>query len=770
MFGRNLDCVVGSSMVVNLNPQQLAAVKHSGSHALVLAGAGTGKTATIVGRVDHLLQQQGVEPRRILLVTFTRRAASEMINRLYRNNEKIASGPKVEAGTFHHFCLRTMRTMPEAFGMQEATVMDRDDQLQLVRMIRARVRRKDENFPKAARIVDIISYARNTNQPLRTYLDDNADLLEWDKNDIAVRVLQIADEYQKHKDERNYLDFDDLLHRFADKLHKHERLRKRIQGRYDHILVDEMQDTNPLQWMVLDALRDSPLLFCVGDDAQSIYAFRGADFKNVHSFTERVHGATTLKLEDNYRSTQGILDLANWLLDQSSLKYNKHLRSARDAAAHSRKNSKNQSNSDILPRLLEFEDEFSEAGWIANDLIERHECDVPWRNHMIITRTAYAARALEAALIERKVPYRFIGGTQLFQAAHVKDLLSLIRSGLSHQDDLAWMRYLTLWPGVGDVRASHVIEAIQKGSSVEEALDVLRDGWQHDESILQGVHMICTHKGPPSKIIHDAATFLHDLLEKRHDRWNQRKRDLDLLSRLAKRHRSIQAFLDIYALNPLSISDASRTEQDDAATLITVHSAKGTESPVCYLLRAEPGMYPHSRSLGDKDEEEEERRVLYVAITRARDELIMTRSLNAGGRYDGPVSAYSAYFLRDVPDNLVNKELMHSEEDWIEEVNKDENAKARPSNYDRWRELDTKGDASQKNNELASGTTRTLKPRDPDTEEGGTKDEDDGRGTYYRNLLDLTVWTLGIAGLLWWLLHPIAAIVVVIAAIALSRE
>ena len=660
----------------NFNPQQIAAVEHSGSHVLVLAGAGTGKTATIIGRTAHLLKQ-GVESRRILLITFTRRAANEMIHRLGRatGNEENNGGPKVQAGTFHHFCLRTMQSMPDDFGLRNITVMDRDDQLQLVRLIRAPFRRAGENFARASKIMNAISYARNINKPLNVYLGGNADLWGWE-DDIVERVLQIADKYHKRKEERGYLDFDDLLHRFAVRLQESEQLRNRVKRRYDHILVDEMQDTNPLQWLTLDALRDPPLLFCVGDDAQSIYAFRGADFQNVHSFTKRVPGAKILKLEENYRSTQEILNLANWLLIQSPLKYKKRLRAARGTESNVqpvsrltswvpdffRKNIVMEKDSPGgLPRLLDFYDEFDEAAWITCDLIERHERNVPWRDHMIIIRTAYAARTLEAEMIQAKVPYKFIGGTQLFQVAHVKDLLSLVRAGLSHRDELAWMRYLTLWPGIGDVGAARIIEKLLTHPDAEKALGALRKKWTRDKKILQGLDMILFHKGPPAEIIRSATNFLGDLLSQRHENWKRRKRDLDLLARLAARHRSIQAFLEAYALDPMSSTEASRLEQDDTVTLITAHSAKGTEAPVCYLLRAERGMYPHARSLGDKDEEEEERRVLYVAITRAQNELIMTRSMSAQGeRYRGD-AAVSGYFLEDVPEKLVDRETIYSE-------------------------------------------------------------------------------------------------------------
>ena len=627
---------------MRLNPQQQAAVERTGQHVLVLAGAGTGKTATIIGRAAHLLRS-GVKARRILLLTFTRRAAREMVARLERDVGPGSRG--VVAGTFHHFCLLTMRRRAGDFGLTDATVIDRDDQLQLVRLARAGVRIKGEQFPQAGKILSAISFARNTNVPLPTYLSKHSD---WD-DDTTTRVLQVAKEYRERKRQRGYLDFDDLLHRFAAVLHKDPKVRTRVAGSFDHVLVDEMQDTNPLQWLIVDALETSATLFCVGDDAQSVYAFRGADFRNVHAFADRVPGAAVLKLEENYRSTQPILDLANWLLDGSTLEYGKRLHAHRGPGE--------------VPRLLDFDDEWAEADWIAVDLIERHERGAPWRDHMIITRTAWAARALESALVEREVPYRFVGGTQLFQAAHVKDLLALVRAGLSHRDELAWVRYLTLWPGIGDVRAARTVDALLPQPDLPTALDSLRDAWKGDARVHQGPREVWLGRSQPAQVIAEATRFLEPLLERRYDNWRDRKRDLALLAKLAERHRSLPAFLETYALDPVSSTEAARLEQDDNVTLITAHSAKGTEAPVCFLLRVEPGMYPHSRSLGELDQEEEERRVLYVAMTRAMDSLILSRSNRVGGHrvfWGGAAGQHapggSAYLLEDLPDDLIQLE------------------------------------------------------------------------------------------------------------------
>ncbi len=424
-------------------------------------------------------------------------------------------------------------------------------------------------------------------------------------------------------------------------------MRERLRGFYDHLLVDEMQDTNPLQWMILDAMRDPARLFCVGDDAQSIYAFRGADFRNVHSFTERVPGAQVLRLEENYRSTQGILDLANWLLSESPLGYGKQLRARRDTAGR--------------PRLIDFGSDFDEARWVVEDLVERHEAGARWWEHMVITRTGFGARAVESFLVEKKIPYRFVGGIGLLQAAHVKDLLALVRAALSHHDELSWARYLTLWPRIGDATAARLIQRMRECGDPASALEVLGKALKGRAEIVDGVRAVIGHLETPPLALKTAGQLLEPLMKARYSNWKARRRDFELLARLAEKHRSLQAFIETYTLDPISTTESERLEEDDVVTLTTAHSAKGTEARVCYLIRVEPGMYPHLRSLGNSDQEEEERRILYVAMTRAQDELIITRTLSPGGFMRMPYSAQarhspggSPYFLRDLSGELVD--------------------------------------------------------------------------------------------------------------------
>ena len=275
---------------MELNEQQKIAVQQENGHVLVLAGAGTGKTRTIVERAAHLIRD-GIKADKILLITFTRRAAKEMVERLNLTVGKRSY--EIRAGTFHHFCLYTMKRMPRAFGIENATIIDREDQIQLMKLVRAGYMQEGENVPTPSRLADIYSYARNTNQSAKKYIDTFTEYTPQ----ITDIMLSLFSGYEKRKRSNNYLDYDDILSHFGEILHESEDIRDKIKKLYKHILVDEMQDTNPLQWLILDAIRDPAILFCVGDDAQSIYAFRGADFENVHSFKDRVPNSVVLKLE-----------------------------------------------------------------------------------------------------------------------------------------------------------------------------------------------------------------------------------------------------------------------------------------------------------------------------------------------------------------------------------------------------------------------------------------------------------------------------------------
>lgn len=637
-----------------LNEAQTQAVRFPGKHLLVLAGAGSGKTRTIIARAAHLLNE-GANANRILCLTFTRRAASELKQRL----ETLIGpdGRSVHAGTFHHFALTVMRAKSDWFSMRDKTVIDQDDSHHLFKSVCSQFDSADQARPQPKVIATWYSYARNCQMTIDNYFDR---FLQLDPDDREYAKTAI-DHYKASKQRSGYLDFDDILIFFAQGLYKNDRIREWVKNRFEHILVDEMQDTNPLQWLILDALRDPAKLFCVGDDAQSIYAFRGADFRNVHSFTERVPKSKVIHLNLNYRSNQEILDLANWLLSKSPLEYQKKLVADRGEAQQQ-------------PVLANFYDEKQEGEWIADQILDRRQEGYSWKDHLVLTRAMYLTRSVEAAFISKKIPYRTQGGTTFLQAAHVKDVLSLIRVGVNYQDRLGWLRFLELWPGIGDRTATKITDKVAQGKKLSQALDVGRVSSNVINSIQVAVKKAQTENSIPKKLTEAAVNSLRELLSTRYKGdWEKRKDDLDLLVQIASRFRSTDSFLDTTTIDPIFTSRLSANQPEDCVTISTVHAAKGTEARTCFICRLEPGHYPYYRSLGSEDEIEEERRILYVAMTRAKDELFLTRSLQRVSRtvVQGP-SASENYFLEDLPADLVEEETVFEDEefelDWDEEI------------------------------------------------------------------------------------------------------
>ncbi|AXQ21131.1 ATP-dependent helicase [Acinetobacter wuhouensis] len=631
-----------ANLINELNPQQKQAATTETKHSLVLAGAGCGKTKTIVARAAYLIDQ-GVPANQIQILTFTRRSASEIVARVELALGDQAKG--LRASTFHTFCMYLLRRVPKAFGLEQFSIIDRDDQLMLFRLIRGKDDKKNPNaLPKPQQLCDLYSFARNTRQKLSLALEKQLpEFLEY-KDQIA----EIMKEYESRKRTRYFLDYDDILAVVASGLAQSEGLTDYVAGLCQHMLVDEMQDTNPLQWAILEPLKDKTSLFCVGDDAQSIYGFRGADFENIHHFKDRVPDAEIFKLEKNYRSTQEILDLSNWLLDQSEIHYDKKLEAYRGDG--------------IKPKMHVFPNEFDEAKWIAIDIKERHLLEAAaWNDHMVLVRSAFAARHIEAAFIQANVPYRFIGGMKLLETAHVKDLLSLLRVIANPMDDIAWMRFLTLWNGVGDVGASKLAQQLLLESDLDKLFEKLEKFGRIPDNTLLIMKQMSVLKTEVEACVKLGVEAILNQLEENYAKkdWHKRVGDFDLVKQLASKHSQLSEFLEEYVLDPVSISEIERQSQDDVVTLITIHSAKGTEQKVCYVANVSAGQYPHARAQGDFDEVEEERRVLYVALTRAQNELILTKqnlSFWAHTQTDEKGRKVESYFLNDLTRNLCTTE------------------------------------------------------------------------------------------------------------------
>ncbi|MFW2080224.1 ATP-dependent helicase [Acinetobacter guillouiae] len=631
-----------ANLINELNPQQKQAATTETKHSLVLAGAGCGKTKTIVARAAYLIDQ-GIPANQIQILTFTRRSASEIVARVELALGDQAKG--LRASTFHTFCMYLLRRVPKAFGLDQFSIIDRDDQLMLFRLIRGKDDKKNPNaLPKPQQLCDLYSFARNTRQKLSLALEKQLPEFFDDKDQIA----EIMKEYETRKRARSFLDYDDILAVVASALAQSDGLADYVAGLCQYMLVDEMQDTNPLQWAILEPLKDKTSLFCVGDDAQSIYGFRGADFENIHHFKERVPDAEIFKLEKNYRSTQEILDFSNWLLDQSSIHYDKKLEAYRGDG--------------IKPRMHVFPNEFDEAKWIAIDIKERHLLEgSAWHDHMVLVRSAFAARHIEAAFIQANVPYRFIGGMKLLETAHVKDLLSLLRVIANPLDDIAWMRFLTLWNGVGDVGASKLAQQLLLDADIEKITEKLEKFGRIPDNTLLIMKQMSVLKTEVEACVKLGVEAILNQLEENYAKkdWHKRVGDFDLVKQLASKHTQLSEFLEEYVLDPVSISEIERQSQDDVVTLITIHSAKGTEQKVCYVANVSAGQYPNARAQGNFDEVEEERRVLYVALTRAQNELILTKqnlSFWAHTQTDEQGRKIESYFLNDLTRNLCSTE------------------------------------------------------------------------------------------------------------------
>ncbi|AVZ86531.1 ATP-dependent helicase [Acinetobacter sp. WCHA45] len=628
-----------AKLIDELNPQQKQAATTTAQNCLVLAGAGCGKTKTIVARAAYLIDQ-GLPAQQIQILTFTRRSASEIVTRVEQHMGAQAKG--LRASTFHTFCMYLLRRNPRAFGLTQFSIIDRDDQLLMFRLLRGND--KGNVLPKAAELCDLYSYARNT----QTKLSDALIIQLPQAIEYKKQIADLMKAYEQRKQERNFLDYDDILAIVAVHLQNSPELVNWVTSFCHALLVDEMQDTNPLQWALLQPLVGKVKLFCVGDDAQSIYGFRGADFENIHHFKERVPDAEVLTLEMNYRSTQGILDLSNWLLEQSQIEYDKHLQAYRGKG--------------LKPQLHILSNEFEEANWIIQDLNRRHMQGAAWTEHMVLLRSGFSGRYLEGALIAANIPYRFIGGVKLLESAHVKDVLSLLRVSVNPQDDLAWMRFLTLWDGVGDVGASKLAQELIQLPDIEACCQRLeRHGKVPQQAILilMQLDVLQQHVEACIGLALDA---LNEQLENNYKTkdWSRRVKDFDLVKQLARKHSALGEFLEEYVLDPISISEIDKTPDQDLVTLITIHSAKGAEQKVCYVPHVSPNQYPHARAQGNFDDVEEERRVLYVALTRAEDELILTKqnlNLWSQDQYDELGRKIESYFLNDLPQHLVDVQI-----------------------------------------------------------------------------------------------------------------
>ena len=603
-----------------LNTEQRAAASHGDGPLLIIAGAGTGKTRTLVYRVAHLIER-GIPPERILLLTFTRRAAHEMLSRAERLVGSASA--RVQGGTFHATGHRLLRHFgPEVGLARDFSIMDQGDAEDLMQLARGTLGfgRKEKRFPKKETLHYIYSRHLNTENTVEEILEQEyPQFVEFTRD-----IIRIYAEYTSRKTERNLVDYDDLLLFWALMLEQAPSIADRIAGMHDHILVDEYQDTNLLQARILrGACRAHRNITVVGDDAQSVYSFRGASFRNILDFPRQFPDATIITLEQNYRSTQPILDVTNTLISRAQERYTKNLWTQRLG--------------NEAPWLVTARDEQHQTRFVVDRILDLHENGTPLREIAVLVRAGYMSADLEIELTNRKIPFEKWGGLKFLEAAHVKDVLAFLRVIENPRDEVSWYRILMLLPGIGDITARAMMASMAESGWDPDAFAQFEpppraaDAHRDLSKLLRRLRAGRRGEGGVGEDIDDIRTLYDSVLVERYDRAEPRLADLDQLRVIAVGYPDRSAFLAALALEPPSntqdLAGAGESEED-ALVISTVHSAKGKEWDAVFLIWAVDGWFPSSRSAENHEELEEERRLMYVALTRARNHLAVTYPLN----------------------------------------------------------------------------------------------------------------------------------------------
>lgn len=609
-----------------LNAEQAAAATHGDGPLLVIAGAGTGKTRTLIHRLAYLMRR-GVPPERILLLTFTRRAALEMLERAGRIAG--SEGRRVHGGTFHGTAHRLLRRFGPAAGLApDFTILDEGDAEDLLHLSRSQLGYSDSKrrFPRKATLRWVYSRHVNTDLPVERILRDELPRFA----ELAPDFQRIFADYTERKAARNLVDYDDLLLFWALLLESGSSLADQVAGLYDHILVDEYQDTNPLQARILRGMcRAHQNITVVGDDAQSIYGFRGASFRNIIELPRQFPGTRVIALEENYRSTQPILDVTNTLISRATQRYTKVLWTRREGGDR--------------PWLVTARDEQAQTRFVVDRVLELHEDEgLPLREIAVLVRAGYMSADLEIELTSRRIPFEKWGGLRFLEAAHVKDVLAFLRVLENPRDEVSWYRVLLLLQGIGEATARDLVGALEGSGWDTRALaeaDVpprARASHRDLVALLGELHRRPGGGEEGGDVAADIARVraLYDgILRDRYDRAEPRLADLEQLQVIAAGYPDRSTFLSALALEPPSATQdlaAGSTDQDrDALVISTVHSAKGREWDAVFLIWAADGWFPMARALGDDESEEEERRLMYVALTRPRRHLAVTYPLHA---------------------------------------------------------------------------------------------------------------------------------------------
>jgi len=616
----------GDALLRDLNAEQRAAATADPARPLlIVAGAGTGKTATLVHRVAHLIAT-GADPGRILLLTFTRRAASEMMRRvetLLRESVERGgpelSGARVWGGTFHSVSARLLRIHARDIGMEpDFTILDRSDAEDLMHLCRTELGlgRGSKRFPQKSTCLDIYSRCVNAQTPLAEVLAESFPWCRHAEDDLKQLFASFTD----LKESQHVLDYDDLLV-FWHALLADPTAGDAVRARFDHVLVDEYQDTNALQAEIVAGLRpDGSGVTVVGDDAQAVYSFRAASVRNILDFEETFPGTEVHTLTRNYRSTAPILDATNAIIAEAAERREKELWTARAGGGR--------------PSLVTCRDESEQTDWLCERILDHREQGTPLHRQAVLFRAQHHSMGLEVELSRRSIPFRKYGGLRFVEMAHVKDLVAFLRLAENPRDAMAGLRVLNLLPGIGPKSASELIERLAASGGDFEAWvgapvpEPAQPHWVDLVSVMRGLAGAGENAVPAQ--IHAVRSVYGPLLERAYDNVPARLADLEQLEGVASRAANRAGFLADLAVDPPSwTGDLAGPPglDEDWLVLSTMHSAKGLEWDSVYVIHAADGNIPSDMSTGTPEQVDEERRLFYVACTRAKTDLYVTHPL-----------------------------------------------------------------------------------------------------------------------------------------------
>ena len=626
-----------------LNPQQLEVVTTGDGPVLVIAGAGSGKTRTIVYRVSWLLES-GINPSEILLLTFTNKAAREMLHRVSLLTQ--IDVKQLWGGTFHHIGNRLLRPYAKHLGLNSSfTILDQGDSKDLITACVTEIQgeKKDKQFPSTDILQDIISYSINTTNELEAVIRLRYPHLQ----PVIMPVLGIAQRYHEKKKEMNGVDFDDLLLGCKYLLENHPEIHKHYASKFKYILVDEYQDTNKLQADLTDLLASEHRnIMVVGDDSQSIYSFRGANFANIMEFPNRYSDARLHRLELNYRSSPEILHLANDIIENNVNQFKKTLTPTRGALQWK-------------PGVVPLRDAAQQSDFVAQRILELQQEGVSLNEIAILYRAHFHSMELQLELTRRGIPFVIHSGVRFFEQRHIKDVIAYLKVLLNPFDELSWKRILLLIPGIGTKTADKIWNQLRSRENAVMNLKDYRDmvpkaskaAWDHFAQLMQEL----SHEGfqelPASAIDHVLKSGYEQYLESKFPDFKNREEDIYQMSNFAMQFRSLEKFLTELSLLGQIESEETDGEPQERARLSTIHQAKGLEWEVVFVIYMVDGRFPSSRSMKETEDLEEERRLFYVATTRAKNHLYLTYVLFSESFTQGPYFHRPSVFLKELDRN-----------------------------------------------------------------------------------------------------------------------